>query len=117
LEVIVGGTVNYSSQRIFNGVNTVFTIEKDSMPASANSYSINNGIITFKDTGNYTVTMTNSAIISNENFPAEVIVDIKVNPDPNASVASITNYELQIYPNPTTSQLTINNEQLNYLRL
>ena len=102
-EFIVGESIDFSAQRRFGGIETVFTIEKDSLPTS--DYAINNGIITFKDTGIFTVIMTNSAIISDPSYPAEVIVDIHVLPD--VGIAEVTKENFIIYPNPTIGELIV----------
>jgi hypothetical protein len=66
------------------------------------------GKLTFNTVGDYTVTMTNDAIISSS--PAKVIVDIDVQ---NVSIdEKMENGEWRIYPNPTDGQLTIMNYEL-----
>ena len=63
-EVAVNSMVDFYAQRQFEGVSTVFTVEKDSVLAIKNTdYTISNGRITFKSFGHYTVTMTNAAIV------------------------------------------------------
>ena len=76
--VIIGEVVAYSDQNMFNGIYTQFAIAKNGSIASQSNYTLNNGKITFNSPGNYTVTMTNAAIVSYENFPAIVIAAIKV---------------------------------------
>jgi hypothetical protein len=44
---------------VFYGVNTIFTVN----PSSASNYTLNNGAITFLAPDNYTVTITNPAIL------------------------------------------------------
>ena len=128
-EAIVGSSVDYSAQKEFGGKTTVFTVKKNGLPALLSSdYTIDDGIITFNNTGNYTVIMTNSATLplksssfavettrkfttpQPSSVPAEVIAEINVTDGmgvTNTQAAGIT-----IYPNPTSGQLTIDNGQL-----
>ena len=106
-EVVVGDTVDFSTQAKFGNPDTltVFVVEKDSMPAVIDvDYSINNGIITFKDIGTYTITMTNDAV----KYGAEVIAEIKViKKDVGINELSVVSGQLLVYPNPTNNQLRI----------
>jgi len=108
--VKVGQLVDFSAQKEFDGIATVFAIEKEGLPAPASDYAINDGIITFYQRGNYTVTMTNDTIISHKNFPAEVIAEFNVG---NVSIADAVQEiaEVKIYPNPTTGKITIRNQE------
>ena len=65
-------------QSVFGGIPTSYTVTKNGSPAPAGDYTVNNGVITFNTLGNYTVKMTNTAIISDPNYPAEVIIDVTV---------------------------------------
>ena len=126
-EAIVGSSVDYSAQKEFGGKTTVFTVKKSGLPALLSSdYTIDDGIITFNNTGNYTVTMTNSALLPVKssssavettrkimppppNVPAQVIAEFNV-----IDYVGITNAQatgIAIYPNPTKGQLTIDNGQ------
>ncbi|MCL1973419.1 MAG: InlB B-repeat-containing protein [Bacteroidetes bacterium] len=78
-EIAIGDIIDYSAQNEFDGIATVFIVYKDDSPALSNDYTINNGIMTFSNTGNYTITMSNAAILSHSFYPAEVIVNIRVN--------------------------------------
>jgi len=79
LNIMIGDIIDYSEQIEFGGIATVFVIEKNGLPAAPGEYSLMDGIITFHTNGNYTVTMTNTAIISNP--PAKVIIEIIVDAD------------------------------------
>jgi len=105
----IGSSVNFSVQKEFGGIATVFTIEKEGLPALASDYAINDGIITFYQRGIYTVIMTNSAIVAS--YPAQVIVEFNVG---NVGIADAVQEiaEVKIYPNPTTGKITIRNEKL-----
>ena len=96
----------FSSQAEFSGVPTVFYVEKDGVQAdSAIDYIVSNGLV-FKNTGNYTVTMTNDTIKSYQDYPAKVIVDITV--DFGNGIVETDNYpSLRIYPNPASEHLFI----------
>ena len=65
-------------QNVFNGIYTEFTVTQNDNPVSENNYTITEGKITFNKTGVYIVKMTNEAIISNPNFPAEVVFEVRV---------------------------------------
>ena len=112
-KIKVNEKVDYSAQNQFQDINnawikTTFIIEKNELPTS--DYSMNEGIITFKDTGTYTVTMTNKALISDWMYPAKVITKFNVIkdsiPDSTNIVETIQGI-ITIYPNPTTDQLII----------
>ena len=103
-EVRRGDTVDYSAQSEFDGIATTFVIEKNGLISAENiDYVINNGIITFKDTGYYTVSMMNDSILSYVYFdeiyyldiyPAEVIAEIKVLE--NVEIVENASYELRV---------------------
>jgi len=76
--VIIDNEIDYSNQNIFNGIYTQFAVTKNYHPAPESDYTLTGGKIRFHCSGNYTVTMKNEAIISNESYPARVIVDIEV---------------------------------------
>jgi len=100
-----GMTVDFSAQRIFGGVETVFDIWKGGQQAIYNvDYAIDNGIITFISDEIYTVTMTNGAIISHPNYPASVVAGVDL-----TSVNIIENSlsSIKIYPNPTIGELIV----------
>jgi len=107
--VAIGGIVDFSSQAAFGTPDTptVFIVEKRGVSAdSAIDYIMENGVITFYNTGIYIVTMTNEAIISNINYPVEVIAEFNVG---NVGIADAAQEiaEVKIYPNPTTGKLTV----------
>jgi hypothetical protein len=88
-EVSVGDTIDFSAQRQFIEfkspylwINTIFTVD-----AHPTYYMVNNGIITFKKIGKYTVTMSNTAIISSPSVIAEFNVI-------NTSDATLSNLEV-----------------------
>jgi hypothetical protein len=94
----------FSSQVEFGGVPTRFYVEKGGVQAdSALDYIINNGLI-FKNTGNYTVTMTNGAIVSST-LPAKVIAEIFIS---GVNIPENTIKGIEIYPNPTSEYLHVN---------
>ena len=66
-------------QNIFNGIYTQFAVTKSGNPAPLSDYTVTNGKITFSILGTYTVIMTNTAIISHPNGPAEVKFNVIVN--------------------------------------
>jgi len=76
--VQIGELIDFSDQKEFGGIATEFFVKKDDLPALESDYSIESGKITFYSVGNYSVIMTNAAIISHSNFPAGVIADFIV---------------------------------------
>jgi len=81
LRILLGDSVDYSSQKEFDGIATVFAVEKNNFPAVLNEdYTIYNGIITFKTAGKFKITMTNDALVSDwsDLYPVVVIAEINV---------------------------------------
>jgi len=75
--VCIGKNI-FSEQSVFNGINTNYVVTKNGTPAPASDYIVSNGMIKFNELGDYTLTMTNTAIISHTNYPAIVIATITV---------------------------------------
>jgi len=80
--VILGKELEFSTpQNIFNGIYTEFMVTNTKNNRSVSQkrgYTVIDGKITFNKTGVYIVKMTNEAIISNPNFPAEVVFEVRV---------------------------------------
>jgi len=96
---------DFSSETEFYGILTVFDVQKDNFPAILDvDYEITNGIISFKKSGNYLVTMTNEAIGSS----TEVIAEFNINIDGIFHVMKSSN--LIVYPNPNTGRVYIKTE-------
>jgi len=99
--------IDYSLEKEFFEIATIFTIKKDSLSIPENDYAINGGFITFHTKGKYQVKMTNDAVSSfcYGNNAAKVIAEINVG---NVNVP-ITKEEIDIkvYPNPTTGVLRV----------
>jgi len=92
LEIAVGEWVDFSSQAVFDGIATVFTITKSGLLADPNDYSIWNGIVEFRNKGNYTIIMTNAAMsqLDHDIVPHKVLVDISVTSDATLSAISVS---------------------------
>jgi len=115
----VGEHVDFSAEKEFGGFATVFTIEKDNLPAPESDYTITGGIITFFTEGKYSVRMSNSGFFEGWPIlisPANVFVEINVG---NVGIETITKDELRItvYPNPTTGELRVMSEELRVLSI
>jgi len=67
-----------TSQNKFKGIYTEFAVIQNDNTASKRDYTVNKGKIKFKKSGIYTVKMTNKAIISDPEYPAEVIFEVRV---------------------------------------
>jgi len=94
-QVVVDDIVDYSSQVKFNTTNTVFVVEKDYVGGTQAvinvDYTINNGIIVFKKSGKYFVSMTNTAIKTDQNYPAIVYAEFNVRDfNTDASLSNLT---------------------------
>jgi len=107
-KVGINEEVDFSSQKEFGGILTVFKIEKEGVPAQLSDYSVKGGIFTFHKTGNFTVTMTNQAILSFDDYPAVVIAEITVG---NIGIKENTRQStIKLYPNPVVALLHIETE-------
>jgi hypothetical protein len=101
-------TVDFSAQRIFGGVETVFSIWKNRKEAILNvDYTIDSGVISFINNGKYLVTMTNGAIISHPDYPASVVAEFEVN---GVGIFENALPNTKIYPNPTGNIVYIQTE-------
>ena len=88
-EAEVGKIVDFSEHAVFNGRTTSFLVSKNDLYTHTTDYTINNGVIIFKDTGKYLVSMTNST------FPSSwarlvVITEINVTADATLSDLSVS---------------------------
>ena len=64
---------------VFHGVGTIFTVKYNNVAAiDGSDYTITSGIITFKKSGLYEITIENSAIESHSSYPAKVITSYNV---------------------------------------
>jgi len=104
------GNLLFSTQSVFNGRFTSYTVTKNGSPAPENDYTITDGTITFNTLGIYTVTMRNDAIVSNTFYPAQVTIDIMV--VDNTGIEENELSDIRVFPNPTTGELRIENGEL-----
>ena len=112
-QTTVGDTVDFSSQAIFNNINTDFVVYTDylqGIQAIINvDYTINNGVIIFKKGGRYVITMTNTAIKSASAYPAMVCAEFNVREkNTDATLANITVSEGVLNP-------VFHSDTLNYI--
>jgi hypothetical protein len=110
-DVKVGVPVDFSLEKEFDGVATVFTVVKDSPPYTSNDYSVENGFVTLNNKGAYTFTMTNSAVTSHPDFPAKIIIPL-LGYGTNDITEPQEKIHIEVYPNPTTGELRIMNDEL-----
>jgi hypothetical protein len=87
---------------VFYGINTVLNVYDGIL---GRDYIFNNGEITFLSTGNYTVTISNPAILSNKYDPASVRQTFLVNN--SVGVWGVDNHEIKILSNPVKDELKI----------
>ena len=108
----IGDEIDYSGQNIFDGINTLFIITKEyGLPATPSDYQISDGKIIFTHSGHYTVSMSNEAIVSDNDYPAIVFVDIEVgNVDNRVVTQDVTT--IKAYPNPAHNQIQITNYKI-----
>ena len=77
--VKAGSSIDYSAQKEFGGISTLFVVKKEGRLAIVNDdYTMYEGKITFNNIGDYEIIMTNDAIVSDENSPASVTAEITV---------------------------------------
>ncbi|MDL2238622.1 T9SS type A sorting domain-containing protein [Bacteroidales bacterium OttesenSCG-928-K03] len=109
-QALTGGmSVDFSDQKEFGGVETVFVVYKEFKQATIDiDYTINNGIITFINDGEYRVDMTNSAIITHPDCSACVIAGMDLTKPGGISENPSANFK--IYPNPTNNFVYIKTE-------
>ena len=100
---ILNTALDYTAQSEFGGIYTIFTITKGGSAAPPIDYTIDAGkTITFHTLGNYTIKMTNAAIISDN--PAEVIFDVTVG---TTGIAETVLQNVKVYPNPTSDKFVV----------
>lgn len=108
--------IDFSDQEKFGETATEFVVLISGESATIDEdYTIQDGIIIFLKEGVYTVEMTNAAIISDPEFPAEVIVEIEVNKENSIFDSNIS--KIMVYPNPTTGIIYIETETVPELKL
>ncbi|MCL2131389.1 MAG: hypothetical protein FWH36_02875, partial [Lentimicrobiaceae bacterium] len=66
----------FDAQSVFGGIFTEYEVESATI---GTDYEVTDGKLSFLSAGTYTVTMTNSAIVSHASYPAKVLVEIVVN--------------------------------------
>jgi hypothetical protein len=103
--VNIGDTL-FSEQNIFNDIYTNYVVSKDGVLDTVNDYTITDGMLIFNNSGYYTVTLTNAAIVSDIDFPAQVIAEIEVS-SVDIKELRVTSYELRVFPNPTSGRLRV----------
>lgn len=104
----------FSDQSVFDGIYTNYSVLKDDETAVETDYSVNNGKIRFNNNGTYIVTMTNEAIVSSTNYPAEVIATINIG---TVGIQENRLSNIKIYPNPTSSILFVECESIDTIIL
>ena len=67
--VKVGKEVDFSSQHIFAGIETVFKVLKNDLPAPEDEYELVDGKLIFNSVGLYVVKMENDAIYTRFDYP------------------------------------------------
>ncbi|MCL2290330.1 MAG: T9SS type A sorting domain-containing protein [Bacteroidetes bacterium] len=109
--ISIGEPVDYWEQSEFDSAPTDFIVEKNGLLAPLDDYTITDGVITFNNTGYYTITITNDAIASHPNYPAKVIAEFHASP---AKLMKTTEelFKIKAYPNPTMGELRIINYEL-----
>ncbi len=113
--VPLGEPVDISENMTFGGIPTQFSIKKEGLPALENSdYTFSGGRLTFLKSAFFSVEMTNDAIISNPIYPAKVIAHYAAG---TAGMPKGVNAKLKVYPNPTSGELNIENEDFKKMDL
>ena len=93
-QAVVGYAVDLSSEATLGGKKTNFKVEKDRINGATAiidiDYTIDSGIIVFNNAGIYVISMYNSAITSDFNYPAYVYAEFNVREaNTDATLASL----------------------------
>jgi hypothetical protein len=91
------GKAQFKKESVFNGTYTNYVVTKSGSPAPITDYTIDNGTITFNTLDDYTITMTNDAIVSDASYPAKVMANVtvrKANTDATLSNLIVSEGEL-----------------------
>jgi hypothetical protein len=78
-------------------------------------YTIDSGQITFNKKGYYYVKMTNDAIVSHSDYPANVIALLEVKS--NVGIPENTTFNIQVFPNPTKDKFVIDCENFSMVKV
>jgi hypothetical protein len=103
------GQVLFSEQSVFKNIYTKYIVTKDGISAPTDNYMVVDGKLIFNTVGNYTVIITNDAIVCSPEYPAKVIVDIEVG---EVGIDEAPAADIRIYPNPTGGELIVNSYEL-----
>jgi hypothetical protein len=114
-KIVVIGNELFGEQAVFNDIYTDYTVTQNDSPAPASDYTVTNGKLVFHTLGTYTVTMVNEAIVSHDNYPAKVIIELTVIEDTGIPESTLPN--INIYPNPTIGELKIESGGLRILNV
>lgn len=95
----------FEDQSYFDGIFTKYSVSRDGNPAPESDYTVTDGKLTFNTTGNYTVTMTNGAIISHRDYYPQVIVEITV--EKGTGITETKPNGMTVYPNPASTEINV----------
>lgn len=102
------GEYLFWEQSVFNEKFTNYTITQNGDFAPQSAYTVTAGQLKFDIAGNYTVSITNSAIVSYWEYPAEVIIELTV--EQGSGIVEPMSSNLTVYPNPTNDKVYIKTE-------
>jgi hypothetical protein len=106
-----GVEVDFSSQASFGDVDTDFVVMKgDAIAIIDVDYAINGGVIEFLKNGDYTVIMSNEAIVSDASYPATVTVEITVTGVGSIGTTNVSG--IVVYPNPFKDEINVSASEL-----
>ena len=111
-QIVNMGDVLFSEQSVFDNIFTNYVVTKDDIPASETDYTVIDGKLIFNAPGSYTVTMTNEAIISQAERPAEVIVEVTV--QGGSGIRKNTMHNIRVSPNPTNGVFRVEDIDASY---
>ena len=109
------GDMLFVEQSVLDTVFTEYTVMQNDSPANPTDYTVFEGKLKFNTEGVYTVKMTNEAIKSNSDYPAEVVVEIEVKDGAGIFESNIPH--VKVYPNPTSNMFFVEYEDIDVVKL
>ena len=95
----------FADQSVINGIFTHYAVMQNGNHVSTNDYTVVDGKLIFNTIGQYTVVMSNDAIVSHPGFYAGVEIEITV--EKGTGITNTTQNSIMVYPNPATNEIYV----------